>query len=79
MFVVSSVARPFQMKQAQSGGGLFHNKRIKGFNFVANSPLHRKKSARDQYWGPKLENYSLCREVVLRFQRSRLYKTEVQI
>ena len=35
----------------------------KGFNFVVNSPLHRK-CARDQYWGPKLENYSLCREVV---------------
>ena len=72
LFVVPSVARPFQMKQNQSGGTLPQQEN-KGFIFVANSPLPRiKKSARGQYWAPKLKSNSLCMEVVLRFQRSRL-------
>ena len=56
------------MKQVQSGGTLPQQEN-KGFQLRGQQSSTQKKSARGLYWG----------EVVLRFQRRRLYKSKVQI
>ena len=54
LFVVHQLLDRLRWNKFKAGA-LFHHKRIKGFNFVANSPLSRKKKCKGSVLGTQVE------------------------